>query len=220
MCGSILTACATTATIDENRAYAIQMCKQNLPVAQKIKLQSVSIGCMASLALSKAIGSNNPASLICMAGGASGFLLGESIAERKCGYITQADQLNGEIAHTKQMNAGFAVVMAQQTTDLAAFELMVAGLRSQQTAAASQTTQKAQLEASLNTQIDNDRLVFKQVQEEFKFKQQTLAASKPLKQKTKEDELLTEIRALEKNLKQLQASNAKFNRLRQNLLNS
>ena len=216
--GSALVGCASTAPIDEKRANAIQMCKQNLPINDKIKLQSISVGCMASLALSKAIGSNNPAPLICIAGGASGFLFGESIAERKCGYITQADQLNGEIAHAKKMNAGFVIVLAQQTTDLAAFELMVAGLRSQQAADATQAAQKAQVEASLAEQVAHDKQVFKQVQEEFRFKQKTLAASRPLKQQAKEDELLAEIKALEKNLKQLQASDAKFIQLRQNLL--
>ncbi|MFZ1386077.1 MAG: hypothetical protein WBP46_01865 [Thiolinea sp.] len=217
-CGSALTACSTTAPLDEQSANAIQMCKRNLPVSDKLKLQSVSVGCMASMALSKAIGSNNPVPLICMAGGASGFLLGESIAERKCSYITQADQLNGEIAHAKKMNAGFVVVLAQQTTELSAFELMLTELRNQQLAAAAQVEQKAALEASLTEQVAKDQMILKQVQDEFRFKQKTLADTKRLNQQAKANELLTEIQALQKNLKQLQETNAKFNRLRQDLL--
>lgn len=215
--GGSLIGCTTTTPMDEKRAQAIQICKQNLPTNDKIKLQSVSFGCMASMAFSKAIGSNNPAPLLCMAGGASGFLFGESIAERKCGYITQADQLNGEIAHAKKMNAGFAMVFAQQTTELSKFELILSGLRNQQTVDAAQTAQKTQLAASLSEQVANDQVIFKQAQEEFRFKQKTLADSKRLKQQAKEDELMAEIRALQKNLKTLQENNAKFSQMRQDL---
>lgn len=217
VCGSILTGCATATPIDEKRANAIQMCKQNLPANDKIQLQSVSFGCMASMAFSKAIGSNNPAPLLCMAGGASGFLFGESIAERKCSYVTQADQLNGEIAHAKKMNASFAMVFAQQTTELSKFELLLTGMRSQQVADAAQREQKAKLAASLNEQVANDQVIFKRVQEEFRFKQKTLTDSKRLKQQPKEEELLAEIQALQKNLKTLQENNAKFSQLRQDL---
>lgn len=209
--------CATTTQFDEKRTHAIQMCKQNLPANDKIKLQAVSSGCIASFALSKAIGSNNPAPLICMAGGTSGWLLGESIAERKCAYVTQSDQLKGEIAHAKQMNTSFAIVLAQQATELAAFELMLAGLQQQQVAQTSQLQQKQALETSLSDQITKDQQLYKQIQDEFRFKQKTLADSKVLKQTSEEGKLLIEIQALQKNLKQLQASNTKFNRLRQRL---
>lgn len=209
--------CSTTTALDEKRAHTIQMCKQNLPASDKIKLQAVSTGCIASFAVSKAIGSNNPAPLICMAGGASGFLLGESIAERKCAYVTQADQLKGEIAHAKQMNTGFAMILAQQATELAAFELMLTGLKQQQAAQTRKSQQQQALEASLNEQIAKDQLIYQQVQEEFRFKQKTLAASKRLKPSSQEADLRAEIQALQKNLKQLQASHAKFTRLRQSL---
>lgn len=215
--GGSLIGCTTTTPIDEKRAHAIQMCKQKLPANDKIKLQSVSFGCMASMAFSKAIGSNNPAPLLCMAGGASGFLFGETIAERKCSYVTQTDQLNGEIAHAKKMNAGFTMVFAQQTTELSKFELMLSGLRNQQAVDAAQAAQKANLAASLAEQVANDQIIFKQAQEEFRFKQKTLADSKRLKQQVKEDELMAEIQALQKNLKTLQENNAKFSQLRQDL---
>lgn len=209
----LLVGCATVAPVDEQRAQAIQACKQKIPAAEKIQVQSVSMGCMASMAFSKAIGSNNPAPLICMAGGASGFLLGESITERKCNYATQAEQLDGELAHAKKMNAGFAIVLAQKSTELSALELMAQGLKQQQAAASAQTEQSKHLEASINADIADNQTLLKQARDEFKFKQQTLAASKGLKQQATEDELLAEIRALQKNLKQLQESNAKFNQL-------
>lgn len=215
--GISLFGCATTTSLDEQRSHKIQMCKQNLPASDKIKVQAASTGCIASFAFSKAIGSNNPAPLICMAGGASGLLLGESIAERKCAYVTQADQLKGEIAHAKQMNTGFAIVLAQQATELAAFESMLTGLQQQHAAQTNQLQQKQAVEANLTEQITKDQLLYKQLQDEFRFKQKTLADSKVLKQASQEADLLTEIQALQKNMKQLQASNAKFNRLRQSL---
>ncbi len=221
LAGSLLVGCSTMGSgMDEKQVAAIQMCQQKLPVSDKIKLQSVSMGCVASMAFYKAIGSNNPAPMLCMAGGASGFLFGESIAERKCAYITQEDQLKGEIAHAKKMNTGFAIVFAQQSQELAAFELMVAGLRGQQADAAARREQMTKLESGLADQMANDQAMLKQVNDEFRFKQKTLVESKSLQKQDQEDALLAEIRALQKNVKQLQENNVKFAKLKQSLVPS
>lgn len=90
----------------------IQQCRDNTPSSQKIKKESVAFSCIASLAFSRLIGQHNPKALICVAGGAAGFLFGNSVAERKCEYSVLDNQLEGELAHASGMQKKFKTYLS------------------------------------------------------------------------------------------------------------
>ena len=199
------------------QAEQINQCKAELPVSKKVKMQSVTSGCLMSVAVSKMTGSNNPAPMLCLAGGTSGFLLGESIAERKCGYITLEEQLDGEISHAAKMNAGFSVVFMQQEMALKKHELSAAGLSTQKASDEQGQVALSAFEQKLVEQLKQDQALLANTQNEFRFKRETLEKSRKLKQQEKEDKLLAEIRALQKSIKVLQENRLKLARLKNSL---
>ncbi|MCB1622538.1 MAG: hypothetical protein KDI44_17580 [Thiothrix sp.] len=206
----LLTSCSTAPLTTGEQAEKIAMCRQQLPAAQRIRTESVSMGCVASLAFNKMIGSNNPTPLLCFAGGTSGFLLGESIAERKCTYLTLEQQLDGEITHAQKMNGGFQTVFAQQAKELAQYQAQAAALADSKAEDAARRTQLEQLSRGLQNQLEQDDQLLQQTRAEFRFKQETLEATRSLQQQDKHDRLLTEIRALQASIKNLQANNQKL----------
>ncbi|HPE60824.1 MAG: hypothetical protein KDI15_08490 [Thiothrix sp.] len=213
----LLTSCSSTPPATGDQAEKIAMCKQQLPAARRIHTESVSMGCAASLAFNKMIGSNNPTPLLCFAGGTSGYLLGESIAERKCSYLTLEQQLDGEIAHAQKMNSGFQIVFAQQAKDLARYQAQAAALADSKAEDAARRTQLEQLNHGLQNQLDQDSRLLQQTRDEFRFKQETLETTRSLQQQDKSDKLLTEIRALQTGIKSLQANNQKLLQVKDNL---
>lgn len=202
-----ITACTSNTHKPEESAshkQAIQACKDNLPASKKIKRDSITFGCLATLAFWKSIGQENPAALICAAGGGAGFLLGESVAERKCEYLDLASQLDGEIAHTSKLNSTFGLFFLEQESNLKLQQAKAEALNSktQQTA-----TSKAALESlqkDLASQLEKEKYVLAQLQEERQFKQETINEAKTAHlEQAKTDQLLTEIKALLKNIKKL-----------------
>lgn len=186
----------------------IAQCKLQIPDQDRVKKEAVSSGCILGLAAWKAIGQNNPASLICMAGGGAGFLLGDSIAERKCHYITLEEQLDGEIAHASSMNSKFSIYLLQSKKDLALSQLQVDALVAQQKTGKANAVQQTTLKQTLSKQLEKERLTMKQVQAEYRFKQETQKQARQSQDKA--NKLLAEIRMLQTNIHQLRETEAKL----------
>ena len=138
---ALMSACSTTSHLTEAQVAQIKMCKSQLPVSKRLQLESVSTGCIVSYPIKRMINDKDPSPLLCLAGGASGFLLGESIAERKCAYLSKEQQLDGEIAHVEKLNQGMTTIFAQQSKDLKAFEGSAASLTQQKRADEQQQAQ-------------------------------------------------------------------------------
>ena len=214
---AFMSACSAPSKLTREQAEQVEMCKSQLPLSKKIKLQSVTSGCMLSMAFNKMIGSNNPAPMICMAGGGAGLLFGESIAERKCGYMTLENQLDGEIAHAEKMNAGFSIVFAQQALDLKQYEMMASGLAAQKASDEKSLAEKEAFRKQLDEQLAKEWDILKASREEVQFKTETLQKSKALARKEKEEKLQEEIKALRSSIKTLQENTAKLARVKNSL---
>ena len=216
---SILAGCSTTGVLPpEQKRSAIEQeqiaqCKKNVPDQDRVQKEAVTTGCITTMVAWRAIGQNNPAALICMVGGGTGFLLGESIAERKCAYLTEEERLNGEIAHASSMNSKFAIYSLQSKKDLALYEKQIKTLAAQRQAEAANSAEQEKLKQSLAKQLAKERQTIKQVQDEQRFKQATLQeARQKAKQASveKADKLEAEIRILQKNIRQMQEAASKL----------
>jgi len=98
--------------ITQAQKQKIEQCKENTPSSKKIKKEAVAFSCIASLAISRLVGRHDHKALICVAGGAAGYLIGSSVAERKCEYSVKDNQLEGELSHAHDMKKKFATYMA------------------------------------------------------------------------------------------------------------
>lgn len=201
---SLLVSCSNQVAVgngDLNLAEknSIKQCTSNLPASKKIKLQAVSAGCVASLALSKALGQSNPAALICMAGGAAGYMLGKSVAERKCGYISAEKQIQSELAHSRKVNANFANLLMEQQKNIRALDSKAADLLSEQQQGLNKRQELLQLQKQLKRTIAKESYLLQQFTEETQFKMQTINII-PKNNVAIQNSLLTEIHSLQKSI--------------------
>lgn len=211
VCGMLfITACTSNTQKPEesaSRQQEIQSCKDNLPASKRIKRESITFGCLATLAFWKSIGQENPAALICAAGGGAGFLLGESVAERKCEYLDLASQLDGEIAHAGKLNSTFGLFFLEQESNLKLQQAKAEALTSQTQQKTTNKTAQESLHKDLASQLEKEKYVLAQLQEERQFKQETINEAKAAHlEQAKTDQLLTEIKVLLKNIKKLRAN--------------
>ncbi|WMP16592.1 hypothetical protein [Thiothrix lacustris] len=199
---------ATKSTITPEQEKDIQACKTNLPSSKKIKKEAVTYGCLASLAFWKAIGQENPAALMCVAGGGAGFVLGDSVAERKCSYLNIANQLDGEIAHTSKTNGTFALFFIEQDLNLKLQQAQAEALLTAKEKASADKVALQKMQESLTEQLEKEQYLLTQMQEERQFKQETVNKAKQAKlEKEKIDMLTNEIKSLIDNIKKLRENN-------------
>jgi hypothetical protein len=195
----------------------VQACIDKLPNSKLLKKQAVTTGCLVSMAFWKAIGQDNPVALVCVAGGGAGFLLGQSIAERKCSYRVLEEQLDGEIAHTEKVNMGFPILFAQKTTKLAEQETMVNTLLAQKKAGTASINNTNKVLKTIHEAAQRERELVQTLAKETNFKHKTLNESQRLKQAEKIQKLRKEIALLHKNIKKLREENLKLYRLENKL---
>lgn len=209
--GLALGSCATAPRyLTDEQAAKVQACKSTLPSSKRLKIEAVSTGCMASFAFNRMINSKDPSPLLCIAGGTTGFLLGESIAQRKCSYLTLQQQVDGEIAHAAKINAGMVQVFAQQAKDLALFGGLATSLSAQKASDEKQQQALSSFADSLNQQIRKEQVLLTTLRDEISFKRETLGKGQSLKQQEKEDKLLEEINSLQESIARLQKNYSKL----------
>nr|HPQ97398.1 hypothetical protein [Thiolinea sp.] len=92
----------------------------------------------------------------------------------------------------------------------AQYQAQAAALADSKAEDAARRTQLEQLSRGLQNQLEQDDQLLQQTRAEFRFKQETLEATRSLQQQDKHDRLLTEIRALQASIKNLQANNQKL----------
>ncbi len=170
----VITACSS----QEAPSKSVQACLDELPNSQLIKQQAVTTGCVVTAALWKAIGQDNPASLVCLAGGGAGFLIGKSIAERKCHYRIAEEQIEGEIAHAKKVNLGFTMLFLQTSESLLTKKAIVSSLVSQHKARNINLVYLNSKKKEIATAVQNERKLISILQKEVAFKNKTLAISR------------------------------------------
>ena len=209
----VITACSS----QEAPSKSVQACLDELPNSQLIKQQAVTTGCVVTAALWKAIGQDNPASLVCLAGGGAGFLIGKSIAERKCHYRIAEEQIEGEIAHAKKVNLGFTMLFLQTSESLLTKKAIVSSLVSQHKARNINLVYLNSKKKEIATAVQNERKLISILQKEVAFKNKTLAISRRLNKKDKTTTLKKEIILLNKNIKLLRKENLKLLRLENQL---
>lgn len=209
--GILIAGCSTAPSKSQQTPQQIadiDQCKSSLPSNKRIKKESITYGCLATLGFWKAIGQENPAAMICAAGGGAGFLLGDSIAERKCEYLDIASQLDGEIAHTSQVNTKFGFFFMEQDMQLKVHKSQAGALLQQNKQAAETQLAQQNLHQQLSGELEQENRLLAQLYTEHGFKQQTLNKAIAAKQdQHKIDQLKTEIDTLRKNIKKLRENN-------------
>lgn len=209
----ILSACSQQTAPTEG----VQACLDKLPNSKLIKKQAVTTGCLLTAGFWKAIGQDNPASLVCMAGGGSGFLLGKSVAERKCSYRIIGDQIDGEIAHAQKVNLGFSMLLIEKAQNLATQEATVASLLAQHKAGQANLVYTKTVKQDIAEAAKSERQLVNTLMKEAAFKRKTLNESRRLNKKDKTDSLQKEVILLTKNIKTLRKANIKLYRLENQL---
>lgn len=208
----VLSACSTqTVTTPE-----VAACKANIPLKKRITVKAVPTSCIVTAALYKSVGYEDPSILLCLAGGATSFLLGDSIETRRCSYRVFEDQLNGEIAHAQKMNKGFDVLFAQKAKEYKGYETQVKTVAQLQKVNEQETQQKKQVTKNLDAVIRKETEFTRTISEEVAFKTQTLKQSQQQKKtdySEREKTLLKEIQLLHQQIKRLRAENEKLSKL-------
>lgn len=215
----LITACSNSPQKPKesaSRQQEIQACKNNLPASKKIKQDSIVLGCAGPSIIGRLMDHKTYA---CVVGSGAGFLLGESVAERKCEYLNLAAQLDGEIAHTNQLNSNFNSVLQEQESKLKRQQAEAKALTANTQTAASNQSALASLQKDLNSQLAKERNTLAQLQEEQQFKQETVnqAQAAHLEQ-AKTDRLTAEINTLRKNIEKLRVNNQALLNINSSLL--
>lgn len=199
-----------------SRQQEIQACKDRLPASKKIRQDSIILGCAGPSIIGRLMDRKTYA---CVVGSGAGFLLGESIAERKCEYLNLTAQLDGEIAHTNQLNSNFGSVLADQESQLKRQQAEAKALTTNTQTASSNQAALTNLQKNLTNQLAKEKNTLAQLQEEQQFKQETVnqAQAAHLEQ-AKTDRLTAEINILRKNIEKLRVNNQALLHINNNLL--
>ena len=201
---SILTGCSNQVSPGNDLTIAeknsIQQCINNLPASKKIKLQAVSTSCITTFAISKAIGQNNPAALICMAGGTAGFMLGKSVAERKCSYISAEKQIQSELTHAKKINSNFSNLFIEQEKNIRGLDARAVYLLNQQHQGHNKQQELLQLQQQLKKSIAKENTLLQQLTEDVQIKSQTINIASKKSTRDNQENLLTEVKSLQKSI--------------------
>jgi hypothetical protein len=225
-CSSLIVGCSALpekVALTAEQAKSIEVCQVALPASKKIKKEAVTMGCLATLGFWKAIGQENPGALMCVAGGASGFLLGKSIAERKCAYLTLADQVDGEISHTAKMNGMFPLFFQEQNMQVALIKAQAKGVLAQYQQGQADKKSLEKMHESLAKQLQKEKQFLVQVQENSQFKQETSLKAKPKSigiSEEKQAALSAEIRALIQHIRKLRENIESMDMVNLSLLQS
>lgn len=205
---SMISACSTTSSttkLTSEQQQQVQMCKQSVPASKKVKKEAVTWGCLATLAMWKSIGQENPAAMICAAGGGAGFLIGDSIAERKCEYLTLESQLDGEIAHAAKMNRSFGFYLIEQGLSLKLTKAQAEGVLKQYEDGKQDQKALAAAQETLKKQIGKEQELLATIQQERQYKYSTLVKARQDKlEEGNQEKLQIEIVALLDNIKNMQ----------------
>lgn len=209
----VLSACSS----QEKTSESVQVCLDKLPNSQLVKKQGVTTSCMVTAALWKAIGQDNPASLVCLAGGGAGFLIGSSIAERKCHYRIAEEQLDGEISHAKKVNFGFNMLFLQKSEQIMMQKMTIESLKAQHKEGQASLVYLNGVKKDTAKITQQERRLVNRLKKEIAFKNKTLNSSKRLNKKEKIEHLRKEIILLNKNINLLRKENQKLYRLENQL---
>jgi hypothetical protein len=194
----------------------IEQCKSNTSSSKKIKREAVTTGCLASLVFWKAIGQDNPAALICAAGGAAGFLIGSSVAERKCEYAVKENQVDGEIRHAASMNQKFALFFIEQEANLLKQKKIVESLIAKVRKNGAERSSIKAVQSSLKTDLIKEKALLADLMKESSMKQETLILAKNNSTSNNKDvvkKLLDEIKALRRNISKMKRNSSELARL-------
>ena len=202
-----LSACTTQQQVPSE---SVQACVDKLPNSQLIKKQAVTTGCIVSAAIWKATGIGNPTVLICLAGGGAGYLIGKSVAERKCGYRIAGKQLASEIAHIQRINRNFPVLFMGKSKQLATQQAMVASLLTRRNEGKAKLAFISAVKKKIIEAIKNERYLVSSLSQEASFKASILATSMQLNNTDKTKSLQKEIALLHKNIRLLREENKKL----------
>ena len=167
-----------------------RQCRKHNPQSLKLQRHGSVAGCLSSLALTQLTGFKSSAALICSGGGLAGYLIGRSVAERRCEYITLERQLDGEIQHLLEMNQRFELLLLEQKANLKLLNDKVNLLKQKQQLAQRKpqsdkdrtliqtkeedlSEQNSLLEHTVN-RLDEERYMLDQLEIEQTFTQETL----------------------------------------------
>lgn len=198
----------------------IEACKAKIPVTKRTAIKAIPTSCLVKAALYKSIGKDDPSILMCAAGGAAGFMLGDSVDTRRCSYRIFEDQLNGEIAHTKKMNGNFATLLSQKQQQLSSQQAQIATLQQQKEHKQQSLQQKQATAKNLDRVVQEEKQFAQTLQQELAFKSQTLQQSKQAQKEDyleREQALTKEITLLRQNIKKLRLENEKLSKLQAQL---
>jgi hypothetical protein len=210
---TLLSACSS----QEKASERVQVCLDKLSNSQLVKKQAITTSCIVTAGLWKAIGQDNPASLICLAGGGAGFLIGSSIAERKCHYRIAEEQLDGEISHAKKVNFGFNMLFLQKSEQIMLQTMTVESLKAQHKEGQASLVYLKSVKEDTAKITKKERQLVNTLKKEVAFKNATLNKSKQLNKKEKIKSLRKEIILLNKNINLLRKENQKLYRLENQL---
>jgi hypothetical protein len=213
----IVTLLITACSSQKVPSKSVQACLDELPNSQLIKQQAVTTSCLVTAGLWKSIGQDNPASLICLAGGGAGFLLGKSIAERKCHYHIAEEQIKGEITHAQKVNLGFSFLFLQKSESLLKQKLVVSSLVAQHKERNINLVYLNSAKKEMAAVTRSERKLVNILLKEMAFKQNTLKISRRLNKKDQATALKKEIMLLNKNIKLFRKENLKLFRLENKL---
>ncbi len=216
---SLLTACSTQQLVQKEnitqaQSQKIQQCKDNTPSSQKIKKEAVAFSCIASLAFSRMIGQSNPKALICVAGGAAGFLFGNSVAERKCEYSVLNNQLEGELAHASKMKENFSPYLLNLENKLNKQSSQVAALTSLAEKGKADQSSVVFVQNKILKNLSKQRGMLKTLNQERMTKVETINMAQSRHRDIETiRKLQTEVRSLLKNIKKMQQNRLALSKL-------
>lgn len=198
----------------------IEACKAQVPLNKRTAIKAIPTSCLVKAAIYQSIGKEDPSILMCAAGGAAGFMLGDSIDTRRCGYRVFEEQLNGEIAHAKKMNRNFSLLLIQKTQQLHSQKAQITTLQKQKDSNQLSLQQKKHVAKSLGKTLQDEQAFSNTLQQELSFKSKTLQQSKKAQKDDyleREKDLLQEITLLRQNIEKLRLENEKLSKLQAQL---
>ncbi len=200
--------------ITQVQRQKIQQCRDNTPSSQKIKKESVALSCIASLAFSRMIGQTNPKALICVAGGAAGFLFGSSVAERKCEYSVLDNQLEGELAHASGMQKKFGSYLSDLGSKLNKQTSQVAALSTLARQGKADQSSVVFVQNKILKNLSKQRGMLKTLNQERMTKVDTINMAQSRHQDIETiRKLQTEVRSLLRNIKNMQQNRLALSKL-------
>ncbi len=215
--GATLFAFSACTTQQQVSSESVQACVAKLPNSQLIKKQAITTGCIVSAVIWKTTGIGSPTVLVCLAGGGAGYLLGKSIAERKCSYRLEGDQINKEISHIESINRNFPVLYTDKAKQLVKQQATVSSLLAKHKEGKAKLAAINAVKKEISSAAETERYLVGMLNKDLVFKTASLARSRLLNKTNNTKKLQKEIALLQKNIRILREENKKLYRLESQL---